>query len=61
MQIYREQGIKGWFAGMAAKMLQTVLTAAFQLMAYEEIVRVVHALIRGRGRRVAVAAAVASK
>ncbi|KAL9906302.1 peroxisomal membrane protein PMP34 [Glossina fuscipes] len=37
MQIIRNQGIKGLFRGMEAKILQTVLTAALMFMAYEKI------------------------
>ena len=35
--IYRTAGIGGWFRGMIAKLWQTVLTAAFQLMTFEYI------------------------
>ena len=50
LHIYRERGWRAWFAGMEAKLLQTVLTAAFQLMTYEQIVRVLSALIKARSR-----------
>ena len=40
------QGINGWFRGMIAKLWQTVLTAAFQLMTFEYIRR---AVITGLG------------
>lgn len=35
--IYRTAGVAGWFRGMIAKLWQTVLTAAFQLMTFEYI------------------------
>ena len=35
--IYKTAGIGGWFRGMVAKLWQTVLTAAFQLMTFEYI------------------------
>jgi len=37
--IYGEKGFVGWFAGMTTKLLQTVLTAAFQFLCYEQIQR----------------------
>lgn len=41
IKIYSAAGVGGWFRGMIAKLWQTVLTAAFQLMAYEYIRRAV--------------------
>jgi len=39
--IYGEVGFQGWFAGMTSKLLQTILTAAFQFLCYEQIQRVI--------------------
>jgi len=36
-KIYHKSGVKGLFRGMFAKLWQTVLTAAFQFMAYEKV------------------------
>lgn len=38
-KLYQAQGPRGWFRGIEAKMLQTVLTAAFHITCYEEVVR----------------------
>ena len=43
-QIYREEGVRGLFKGIDAKLWQTVLTASFMFVAYERILRA----IRGR-------------
>lgn len=40
LRLYRGGGTAGLFRGLEAKMLQTVLTAAFHVLCYEEIVRV---------------------
>jgi len=37
LKLYKSDGILGWFAGMDVKLVQTVLTAAFQFMCYEYI------------------------
>jgi len=37
--IYGEKGFTGWFAGMTTKLVQTILTAAFQFLCYEQIQR----------------------
>jgi len=37
--IYGDKGFVGWFAGMTTKLLQTILTAAFQFLCYEQIQR----------------------
>jgi solute carrier family 25 (peroxisomal adenine nucleotide transporter), member 17 len=41
-QLYKRENysIRGWFTGMRAKMLQTVLTAAFTFLTYEQILHV---------------------
>ena len=43
IQLYRKNdaGCAAWFTGMKAKLLQTVLTAAFTFLTYEQIVGVV--------------------
>jgi len=46
LKIYTVAGVRGLFRGMIAKLWQTVLTAAFQLMTYEYIRR---AVISGLG------------
>ncbi|CAB9527453.1 Peroxisomal membrane protein PMP34 [Seminavis robusta] len=53
IKIYRRKGLEGWFSGMQTKLLQTVLTAAFTFLTYEQILRAimaVHRSIRLRGR-----------
>jgi len=37
IKLYRSDGLLGWFAGMDVKLVQTVLTAAFQFVCYEHI------------------------
>jgi len=37
IKIFRKDGIMGWFSGLDIKILQTVLTAAFQFLIYEKI------------------------
>lgn len=53
-KIYRRKGLEGWFAGMRTKLLQTVLTAAFTFLTYEQIIRAIMAVHRALqdGRRV---------
>jgi adenine nucleotide transporter 17 len=53
--IYSAEGVLGWFAGMNIKLVQTILTAAFQFMCYEYIQRVIFKLM-GQPNKVAVAA-----
>jgi len=43
--IYGEVGFRGWFAGMTSKLLQTILTAAFQFLCYEKIQRVIFGIM----------------
>ena len=53
IQIYRQKGLEGWFTGMKTKLLQTVLTAAFTFLTYEQIIRAlmaVHTAWHERGR-----------
>jgi len=42
INLYRRDGIEGLFTGMRAKLLQTVLTAAFTFLTYEQILNAVH-------------------
>jgi adenine nucleotide transporter 17 len=44
-QILAKDGILGWFAGMNAKLVQTILTAAFQFLCYEQIQRTIFAIM----------------
>lgn len=46
VKIYRHKGIEGWFAGMRTKLLQSVLTAAFTFLTYEQIIRAIMAVHR---------------
>jgi len=39
--IFSKDGFLGWFAGMNAKLIQTVCTAAFQFLCYEQIQRMI--------------------
>jgi solute carrier family 25 (peroxisomal adenine nucleotide transporter), member 17 len=42
IQLYQRNGINGLYTGLRAKLLQTVLTAAFTFLTYEQIVQVLH-------------------
>jgi adenine nucleotide transporter 17 len=42
VKLYRRDGVEGLFTGMQAKLLQTVLTAAFTFLTYEQIVTALH-------------------
>jgi len=44
--IFKRDGFFGWFRGLYVKLLQTVLTAAFQFMAYENIARFIFKLFK---------------
>jgi len=39
--IFQADGVLGWFVGMNAKLIQTILTAAFQFLCYEQIQRII--------------------
>jgi len=39
--IFKADGVLGWFVGMNAKLIQTILTAAFQFLCYEQIQRII--------------------
>lgn len=43
--IFAKDGILGWFAGMNAKLVQTILTAAFQFLCYEQIQRTIFSIM----------------
>lgn len=46
IKVYSKDGILGWYAGMNVKVVQTVLTAAFQFLCYEQIKDFIFALMR---------------
>jgi len=46
VQLFKKDGIFGWFRGLDIKLLHTVLTAAFHFMAYEHIARIIFKLMR---------------
>jgi adenine nucleotide transporter 17 len=50
LKLYRRGGVEGLFTGMRAKLLQTVLTAAFTFLTYEQILSVVQAALTARAR-----------
>ena len=50
LKIYTKAGFQGWFRGMGAKLWQTVLTAAFQFMAYENIRLLVFRALTGKDK-----------
>ena len=56
IQLYNsnDAGIAAWFTGMRAKLLQTVLTAAFTFLTYEQILGVIHRawIMRKRQRQI---------
>jgi solute carrier family 25 (peroxisomal adenine nucleotide transporter), member 17 len=54
VKVYQRKGLEGWFAGMRTKLLQTVLTAAFTFLTYEQIIRAIMAVHKALqdGRRV---------
>jgi len=43
--IFKKDGFLGWFAGMNVKLVQTILTAAFQFMCYEKIQQAIFAVM----------------
>jgi adenine nucleotide transporter 17 len=45
-QIYADRGVGGYFAGLQAKLLQTVLTAAISLVTYEKLLVLILAMMR---------------
>jgi len=45
LKVYAEDGILGIFSGIEAKLLQTVLTAAFHFMCYEQIKSIIFSIL----------------
>lgn len=45
--LYAVKGFLGWFKGIEAKLWQTVLTAAFQFLTYEQVQKLVFAILLG--------------
>jgi adenine nucleotide transporter 17 len=43
IRLYKRDGLEGLFTGMRAKLVQTVLTAAFTFLTYEQILKTLHA------------------
>jgi len=50
VKIFATAGFAGWFRGMAAKLWQTVLTAAFQFMTYEKMRVLVFKALTGKDK-----------
>jgi adenine nucleotide transporter 17 len=48
--MYKQGGIEKLFTGMRAKLLQTVLTAAFTFLTYEQILGAVQSTLIKQGR-----------
>jgi len=46
IKIFQRDGFFGWFRGIFVKLVQTVLTAAFQFMAYEKIARTIFTIFK---------------
>jgi len=44
-KVRQAEGFRGWFRGMEAKLWQTVLTAAFMFLTYEQIARLVFSIL----------------
>eukprot|EP01127_Copromyxa_protea_P009431 TRINITY_DN2229_c0_g1_i1.p1 TRINITY_DN2229_c0_g1~~TRINITY_DN2229_c0_g1_i1.p1 ORF type:complete len:303 (+),score=73.72 TRINITY_DN2229_c0_g1_i1:39-947(+) len=51
--LFKQDGVMGWFSGMNIKLVQTILTAAFQFMCYEKIQHTIFSIM---GRPVVAAA-----
>jgi hypothetical protein len=45
LKIYKDEGVKGLYKGMDAKLLQTCLTSAFMFLFYERIARLIFQLV----------------
>lgn len=58
-QIYRDNGVRGYFAGLEAKLLQTVLTAAISLVTYEKLLAIILMIMRQSSRKALVEKAAA--
>jgi len=46
IKVFKKDGVLGWFAGLNVKVVQTVLTAAFQFLCYEYIKDFIFAVLR---------------
>jgi adenine nucleotide transporter 17 len=46
IKIFQKDGFFGWYAGLDAKLLQTVLMAAFHFLTYEKIVALIFAIMK---------------
>jgi len=51
ISLYRSDGPLGWFAGMDVKLVQTVLTAAFQFVCYEHIKAFIFYVFRPKNKQ----------
>lgn len=49
-RLFRRGGLREWYRGMKAKMLQSVLTSAFMFLTYEQIMAAVQAALLGADR-----------
>ncbi|RLN57995.1 hypothetical protein BBJ29_003399 [Phytophthora kernoviae] len=54
-QIYTDRGVAGYYAGLQAKLLQTVLTAAISLVTYEKLLAFILLMMRQQPTKPAVA------
>jgi adenine nucleotide transporter 17 len=45
LKVYSKNGVLGWYAGLNIKVVQTVLTAAFQFLCYEQIKDIIFKLL----------------
>jgi len=48
LEIFKSDGILGWYSGMDVKLLQTVLATAFHIMCYEQIKEGIFALMAAK-------------
>eukprot|EP01126_Amoeba_proteus_P000456 TRINITY_DN1012_c0_g1_i1.p1 TRINITY_DN1012_c0_g1~~TRINITY_DN1012_c0_g1_i1.p1 ORF type:complete len:162 (-),score=20.63 TRINITY_DN1012_c0_g1_i1:61-546(-) len=53
--IFNKDGVLGWFAGMNIKLVQTVLTAAFQFLCYEKVQQLIFSIMGQPVKQVAMA------
>lgn len=47
IKIFKKDGFLGWYKGLSVKLVQTVLTTAFQFLAYERIKGLIFAILGG--------------
>lgn len=50
IKIFRADGFLGWYKGIFVKLIQTVLTTAFQFLAYEKVKEAIFALLGGEAQ-----------